>query len=206
MDPSERYTIQQQIKIIEVYFATKSVLLTQRQCRKDFGRNNVPDGKTIQPLVPKFRKTGSVADAHKGRDRSSFGIIPRNIQNLRGRHEDFPRKPTRRLSQKTGISKTSILRILHDDLKLFPYKILILQRQTDQNKAERETICEDITERIENYSGLLDLNDLNDVGHCGLLWGICYVPCLPKFGHQTLNCPCIRYIVLLKMSSALPLC
>ena len=60
------------------------------------------------------------------------------------------------------------MRILHDDLKLFPYKIQILQRQTDQNKAERETFCKDIIQRIENDPGLLDLNDLIDVDHCGL--------------------------------------
>ena len=100
MDPSGHYTTQQRIKIIEAYFAAKSVLLTQRQCRKDFGRNNVPDGRTIQRLMAKFRKTGSVADAHKDRHRSSFGIIPVNIQNLRERHEESPRKSTRRLSQK----------------------------------------------------------------------------------------------------------
>ena len=67
--------------------------------------------------MAKFRKTRSVVDAQKGQDRSSFGIIPENIQNLRERHEDFPRKSTRRLSQETGISRTSVLRILHDDLK-----------------------------------------------------------------------------------------
>ena len=33
MDPTGRYTTQQRIKIIETYFATKSVLLTQQQCR-----------------------------------------------------------------------------------------------------------------------------------------------------------------------------
>ena len=65
MDSTRRYTTQQQIKIIEAYFA-KSVLLTQRQCKKDFGRNNVPDGRTIQHLVAKFRKIGLVANAHKG--------------------------------------------------------------------------------------------------------------------------------------------
>ena len=59
-------------------------------------------------------------------------------------------------------------RILHDDLKLFPYKIQILQRSTDQNKAEQETFCEDICQRIENDPGLLDLKDLNNVDHCGL--------------------------------------
>ena len=79
MDASGCYTTQQQTKIIEAYFATKSVLLTQRKCRKDFGRNNVPDGRTIQHLVAKFRKIGGVADAHKDQDCSSFGIIPKNI-------------------------------------------------------------------------------------------------------------------------------
>ena len=166
MDPSRRFTTQQRIKIIEVYFAAKSVLLTQQQCRKDFGRNNVPDERTIQRFVVKFRETGSVADAHKGRDRSSFGIIPENIQDLRDCHEEFPRKSTRCLLQEIGISRTSVLRILHCDLKLFPYIIQVLQRQTDQNKSERELCCEDISQRTENDPGLLDLNDLNDADHC----------------------------------------
>ena len=54
MDPTGCYTTQQQIKITEACFAAKSVLLTQWQCSKDFGRNNVPDGRTIQHLVPNF--------------------------------------------------------------------------------------------------------------------------------------------------------
>ena len=36
--------------------------------------------------------------------------------------------------------------------------------------------------------------------------GICHTSWLPKFGHQTLNCPSIRYIVPAKISPALPLC
>ena len=137
MDPTRSYTTQQRIKIIELYFVTKSVLLTQRQCRRDFGRNNVPVRRTVQRLVAKFRETGSVADAHKchiGRHRSA--IIPENIQNLRAHLEESPRKSTRCLLQGIGISRTSVLRILHDGLKLFPYKIQIFQRQTDNNKAE----------------------------------------------------------------------
>ena len=63
MDPTRWFTTQQRIKITQVFFVEKSVLLTQRQWRKDFGRNNVPDRRTIQRLVAKFRETGSVADA-----------------------------------------------------------------------------------------------------------------------------------------------
>ena len=167
MDPTGRYTTQQRIKIIEAYFTAKSVLLTQWQCRKDFGRNNVPDGRTIQRLVVKFEKAGSVAGACKGWHHSSFSTIPENIQNLQECHDESPRKSTCHLSQETGILRTSVLRILHDDFKLFCYKIQILQRQTDQNKAERETFCEDISQRNENDPGLLDLNDLNHVDHSG---------------------------------------
>ena len=50
-------------KINEGYFATKSVLLTQQQCSRDFDRNNVPDRRAIHHFVAKFRETGSVADA-----------------------------------------------------------------------------------------------------------------------------------------------
>ena len=100
MDQSGRYTTQQRIKIIETYFAAKSVLKNSKNLPKNsdtaamqeyFGRNNVPYGRAIQCLVAKFRKTGSVADAHKGLDRLSFSIIPENIHNLRKCHEDFPK-------------------------------------------------------------------------------------------------------------------
>ena len=92
MNPTGRYTTQQWIKIIEAYFATKSVLLTQQQSRRDFGRNNVHDRRTIQPLVVKFRETGSVVDAHKGHSgRNRSAIIPENIQNLREILEESPR-------------------------------------------------------------------------------------------------------------------
>lgn len=59
----------------------------------------------IVPDVPdaKFRETGSVTDTHKGHSgRHRSAIIPENIQNLRERLEESPRKSTRRLSQETG--------------------------------------------------------------------------------------------------------
>ena len=100
LDPSGRYTTQQPIKIIETYFTVKSVLLTQRQCKKDFGRNNVPDGRTIQRMVAKFRNSQRKWGRCSQRPRSF--IVRHNswgFQNLRERREDFPRKSTRHLSQ-----------------------------------------------------------------------------------------------------------
>ena len=77
--------------------------------------------------MAKFRETGSVTDAHKGHSgRHRSAIIPENIQNFLECLEESPRKSTRYLSQETGISRTSVVRILHNDLKLFPSKWRIL--------------------------------------------------------------------------------
>ena len=160
------------------------------------------DNSTFSGQISEDRKCGRCPQ------RPTLFIVRHNsweYSEFTGTPWGFPRKSTRRLSQENGISKTSVLRILHDDLKLFPYKIQILQRQTDQNKAERETFCEDISQRIENDPGLLDLNDLNDFDHCGLCGHLLHF-LSPEFGHRTLNCPSVKYIVPVKISPALPLC
>ena len=51
--------------------------------------------------MAKLREIGSVADAYKSWHRASLGIISENIQNLRERLGESPRKSTRRLSQET---------------------------------------------------------------------------------------------------------
>ena len=160
MDPSWHYTMQQQIKIIETYFAAvMQERFWQEQCTW------WKDNSTFGGQISEDRNWD------RCRQRPTSFIFQHNsweYSEFTGHHEESPWKPTCCLSQETGISTNSLLRILHDDLKLFPYKIQILQRQTDQNKAERETFCEDISQRIENDPGLLDLNDFNDVDHCGL--------------------------------------
>lgn len=169
MNTTKRFTVPQRVQIIEAYFATKSIVLTQRQCRRDLGRNNVPDRRTIERLVAKFRETGSVRNDQKGNSgRPRSATNQENIEVVRERLEASPRKSTRRLSQETAISRSSVLRIIHKELNAFPYKIQILQQQTDRNKAERQTFCEDISERIENDHGLLDLIFFSDEAHCHL--------------------------------------
>ena len=56
-------------------------------------------------------------------------------------------------------------RVIHNDLKLFPYKVQILQKQTDVNKRERVEFCQSISERIENNPGVLNLILFSDEAH-----------------------------------------
>ena len=93
MDPATRYSLQERIKIVEAYFATKSLIQTQRQFRRDFPGRNAPPRVTILRLLNKFREAGSVQDmnkGHSGRPRSArtdpnidnerkFGNIPKEI-------------------------------------------------------------------------------------------------------------------------------
>jgi hypothetical protein len=75
-------------------------------------------------LLEKFRETRSV-----GRPRSA--MTANNIETLRRRLEELPKKSIRRLSQETDLSRKTVRRIK------FPYKIQLLQAQTAANKEER---------------------------------------------------------------------
>ena len=113
MDPTTRYTVQERLKIVEAYFATKSVVVTRRQFRRDFPGRNPPSNLTIRRLLEKFRETGRVGDknkGHSGRPRSAR--TANNIETLRRRLEESSRKSTRRLSQETDLSRTTVRRIM----------------------------------------------------------------------------------------------
>ena len=145
-------------KILESYFSTKSVVLTQREFRREFPARKTPCRKTITKIVEKFRNTGSVRNDNKRHSGRYVAVRTRaNVQAVRKHLEQSPRKSTRRLSQEVGISRTTVQRIIHNDLKLFPYKVQILQKQTDVNKEERSEFCQTISERIENNPGDLGL-------------------------------------------------
>ena len=102
--------MQQQIKTVEANIATNSVVLTQQQCRKELGRDKIPDRKTIERLVAAFQETGSVANANKGRSGRPCSVKTLNkVQNLHERLEESPRKSTCRLSQEVGIFRSSVM-------------------------------------------------------------------------------------------------
>lgn len=105
----------------------KSLIQTQRQFRRDFPGRNAPTRVTILRLLDKFRETGGVQDkkkGHSGRPRSAR--TDPNIDNVREHLARSPSKSTRRLLQETDLSRTSVIRIMHQDLHMFPFKIQIL--------------------------------------------------------------------------------
>ena len=65
----------------------------------------------------------------------STATTPPHVQDVRAHLEQSPRKSTRQLSQEVGISRTSVRRIIHGDLKLFPYKVQFLQAPLSVEKT-----------------------------------------------------------------------
>ena len=59
----------------------------------------------------------------------------------------------------------TVQRIIHNDLKLFLYKMQILQKQTDANKEKKSEFCQTISERIENNPSDLGLILSGDEAH-----------------------------------------
>ena len=166
MDVAVQFSVHERSKILESYFSTKLVVLTQREFRREFPGRKTPHKKTITKTVEKFRNTGSVGNDNKGHNGWYVTVRTRtNVQAVRNHLEQLPRKSIRRLSQEVGISRTTVQRIIHNDLKLFPYKVQILQKQTDANKEERSELCQTINERIENNPGDLGLILFSDQTH-----------------------------------------
>jgi len=66
MDHAARYSVQERINIVHAYFATKSVVQTQRQFRRDIPGRSALTWLTIKCLLDKFMDTGSVQDNIEG--------------------------------------------------------------------------------------------------------------------------------------------
>ena len=123
----KQYTVKEIVNIVKAYFELKSVTQTQRRFVIDFPGTNPPSRSTIRHLQRKFRETRCVTNANKNHSGwPRFARTAINTENVRERLEESPRISTRRLSQETALSRTTIRPILNTDLCLFPYRVQIL--------------------------------------------------------------------------------
>ena len=135
MDAAVQFSVHERSKILESYFSTKWVVLIQREFPREFPGRKTPCRKTMTKIAEKFWNTGSVGNGNKGHGGRYVTVRTRaNFQTVRKYLEQSPWKSTWRLSQEVGISRTTVQRIIHNDLKLFLYKVQIVQKQTDTNK------------------------------------------------------------------------
>jgi hypothetical protein len=131
-------SVQQRVFLVETYAKYGSI----KQCRELFSEKYAVGGQiakppvklAIQDLVKKWRETGSVLN--KKRSYQKRVCTPENIDSVENRMFQSPTKSTRRLSQQTGISRTSCRRILKSDLVLKPYKVTVVHELKPDQKEQ----------------------------------------------------------------------
>lgn len=125
-----------------------SIIATQRAFRIHFGlgrHDPVPHHATIKVWVSNFRQTSSALKKKSpGRPRTATG--PENVANVRAAIERSPRRSARKHSLALGISNRSIRRILHRDLKMHPYKMVVAQKLSERDFETRTNLCRDLRE------------------------------------------------------------
>ena len=148
-------TKQQRIEIILMSGSSRKIA---EEFNRKHGTSITHD--TVAKLFVKFKKTGSVEDQRRsGRPRTvtDENTTARVLEVL----TQSPRKSTRRLSVKTGVSQTSITRILKAS-KWHPYKLQMLHHISEDDPDRRLEFCEWVVCKLnddENFSNKIMFTD-----------------------------------------------
>ena len=137
---------------VEAYFSNgHSIIAVQRAFRRHFDippRGRVPDRKSILLWVDAFRESGNVSRKKKGPPRTV--TTPENIERVRVSMLRSPKRSARKHAVNLGMSGRSIRRILHDELHLHPYKMVVAQQLTGRDYVTRQTTCEQLVDTLPN--------------------------------------------------------
>jgi Helix-turn-helix domain (DUF4817) len=158
----ERYTPQERGKIVSIFLRNNSsVILAQREFRRQFPGRPAPTAKTFRRLATRLEETGNTRDvARRGRPRTS-----RSQENIAAVTEDVEESPgtsTRRRATQLGISRRSLQRILVKELKMFPYKVQTVHQLLAVDRQSRVTYAQAILnlDQDENdFSSKLIMSD-----------------------------------------------
>lgn len=131
---------------VESYFSNnRSIIVVQRAFRFQFAvppRGRVPGRESILSWVNSFRTTGNVILARRGREKTV--TIPGNVDRVRVAILRSPTRSARKQALILGISRRSLHRILHNELKFHPYKMCVAQRLSARDCVTRRMSCEDM--------------------------------------------------------------
>ena len=136
--------------VIEAFFKNNdSVTATQRAFRMRFGlyaTDAVPERKTILQWVSNMRASGS-ALPRKPSGRPQNVRTHENVR-VRASIEQSPRRSARKHTAALGISDRTVRRILHADLRMHLYKMMVAQELSVTDWETCRTLSEDILQHV----------------------------------------------------------
>ncbi|KAJ4447402.1 hypothetical protein ANN_09409 [Periplaneta americana] len=114
------------------YAEFKSIVRVEREYRRVFN-HDAPTAKSIKKWHDTFLATGPVLKKHGG----GRNISDEMVANVRAAYERSPRKSLRRASRELQVPKSTLKRIVHKRLKLYTYKMQLMQRLEPDDKRKR---------------------------------------------------------------------
>ena len=96
-----------------------------------------------------------------------------NVHAISDLLSNSPEKSVRPTLSETGISKSSVHNLLRKDLKLFPYKIQILQNSIITDQVQRLDFCRWMCDVADNYVGAFRNVRFSDKSHFLLSGHVC---------------------------------
>ena len=166
-----RLDVEHRTKIIEFWHQTKSVTQVQRLYAAHFNihKRNAPQPRTIRSTVMKFTREGSVCDRNKGRSgRPRTSRSDPNVAIVRESVVRSPRQSIRRLSSETDIPRSSVQRILRQDIHAYPYKIQSQTELTNEQKQKWVDFANWFSGKLEEDEDFLKKIHMTDECHAHL--------------------------------------
>ena len=137
-------TPQEKAQCVSWFIETKSDVQTQRRYGTKYGKNP-PSRSSIRRWHKKFMETGSVLDAVRtGRPRISV----ENIESVRQAFSRSPMKSIRTAARQLELPPTTVHKVLHKKLRLYAYKVQMLQRLQPNDKPKRKEFADNMLHRI----------------------------------------------------------
>lgn len=160
-----RYTIEQRKFVVTCYLTNNQNLkVVGKLFEEEFGIS-APKNETMRAIVAKWMDHGTVhhVKGNCGRPRSQRN--EKIIENVRQTFENTPGLSLRRAAQTLQIPKTSLRRILKEDLGLYPYKELHRHHLPVKSVEQRFLMCKEILGAIEANPHILPCFWFSDESH-----------------------------------------
>jgi transposase len=140
------YSFEQQLYAVSWFVVTNNLHESAREYKKKYGESP-PDVQTISRWKDKIISTGSLKSNQPGQGRPATATGDEGIQKVFQSVAESSRTSERRISKDTGISKTSVHRIIKQS-PLRKWKPKIRQELFDGDEDRRMQFCEFMLHKI----------------------------------------------------------
>ena len=133
---SSRLSIDEHVKIIELFTSCQSIVVTQRKFRTFTTKMNAPIRKSVERIVTKLKENGSVTHQQLGASGLPRSVCnPSNYVKIEASVEEGPRLNIRKRAQSLGMKKHPSIELLEKTLNLKPFKDQKAPKINEQDKS-----------------------------------------------------------------------